>query len=220
MKIELIFLGAPASGKGTQTNQPSKDLNLPHVDTGGMLREAIAEGTEAGKIAKTYMDKGELVPIEIVKTIIQERLQKPDCANGFILDGYPRSIEQAEALESILNEINKGSEVKVLAINLDVSQDELISRIVNRRLCPECGAIYNLKTKPPLEDGLCDKDQSKLIQRPDDTEETAKKRLDTYNSQTKPLIEYYANKGILKNIDGSKSIDEIYSDIKNVLKES
>ena len=217
MKTELIFLGAPASGKGTQTKRLSKELNIPHVDTGGMLRAAISEGTEYGMIAKSYMDKGQLVPLEIVKNIINERLQKEDCSNGFILDGYPRSVEQADALEQILSNINKDSDVKVLVINIDVNQDIIIERIVNRRMCKGCGKIYNLKFIAPKVENVCDDCSSELYQRPDDVEETALNRLDTYNKQTEPLIEYYSKKVMLANVDGNGSVDSIYSKILEIV---
>jgi adenylate kinase len=213
MKNEFIFLGAPASGKGTQTKKLAEDLNIPHIDTGGMLRAAVAEGTEFGKIAKSYMDQGKLVPAEIVVGIVRERLHKSDCNNGFILDGFPRSIEQAEALEKILDEINN-NDAKLMVINIDTSEDVLIDRIVNRRSCKNCGAIYNMKFLPPKVDEKCDKCGGDLVQRKDDTEEVAKSRLETYKAQTQPLIKFYSDKNLLINIDGNREIDEIYEDIK------
>lgn len=217
MKTELIFLGAPASGKGTQTKRLSKELNLPHIDTGGMLRAAIAEGTEAGKTAKGFMDNGQLVPLEIVVAIIKDRLSKDDCKNGFILDGYPRSIEQAVELDKILVEINKDSEFSINVINIDVDHSVLIERIVNRRSCSDCGAIYNLKFFPPKSEGICDVCSGALVQRKDDTEETATKRIETYNNETAPLVEFYQDKGWLQNIDGNRNVDAIYNDIKAVI---
>lgn len=214
MKKEFIFLGAPASGKGTQTKKLAEDLNVPHIDTGGMLRAAVAEGTEFGKIAKSYMDQGKLVPIEIVVGIIGDRLRKPDCSNGFILDGYPRSIEQAEALEKILNEINN-NDAKLMVINIDTSENVLIDRIVNRRSCKNCGAIYNIKFLPTKVEGICDKCGGELVQRKDDTEEVAKSRLETYKTQTQPLIKFYSDKNILVNIDGNREVNQIYNDIVN-----
>jgi len=214
MKKEFIFLGAPASGKGTQTKKLAEDLSIPHIDTGGMLRAAVAEGTEFGKIAKSYMDQGKLVPAEIVVGIVRERLHKPDCANGFILDGFPRSIEQAEALEKILDEINN-NDAKTLVINIDTSEDVLIDRIVNRRSCKNCGAIYNIKFLPTKIAGICDKCGGELVQRKDDTEEVAKSRLETYKTQTQPLIKFYSDKNILVNIDGNREVNQIYEDIKS-----
>jgi len=216
MKHEFIFLGPPASGKGTQTKMLSSDMNLPHVDTGSMLRSAVAEGTEAGKIAKSYMDNGQLVPLEIVVRIIKDRLTKPDCDNGFILDGFPRSIEQAKELDTILDEINQNENVNLDVVNIDVDHDLLIDRIVNRRFCKNCGKIYNLKFLPPANDGICDGCGEELIQRQDDTFETAQKRLETYHNETQPIIEYYQNRNLLVNINGNRSVEEIYSDIKNL----
>lgn len=218
MKKQLIFLGAPASGKGTQTKMLSKELNIPHIDTGGMLRAAVSEGTEYGKTAKSYMEQGKLVPAEIVIGIVKERLQKPDTLDGFILDGFPRSIEQADALQGILAQINEGrDDVKTLAINIDVPETELIDRIVNRRSCEKCGEIYNLKSKPPKAADVCDKCGGKLVQRKDDNPETATQRIETYKKETQPLIDYYRNKEILVNINGNRDINEIYSDIKKVV---
>lgn len=214
---ELIFLGAPASGKGTQTKMLARDLNIPHIDTGSMLRAAVAEGTEYGKIAKDFMDQGKLVTSEIVTGIVKERLHKPDTENGFILDGFPRNIEQAEALNQILAELNQNKKVKELAINIDVPITELVDRIVNRRSCEKCGEIYNLKYKPPKTDGICDICGGKLIQRKDDVAEVAAQRIETYKNETEPLIQFYKNKGILVNIDGNRDINEIYADIKKAI---
>ena len=214
---ELIFLGAPASGKGTQTKMLARELNIPHIDTGGMLRTAVAEGTEYGKIAKEYMEQGKLVSSEIVIGIVDERLHKPDTGNGFILDGFPRSIEQAEALDKILLELNRDKNAKLQAINIDVPVSELVDRIINRRSCEKCGEIYNLKYKPPKIEGICDICGGKLIQRKDDSVEVAAQRIETYQKETAPLVQYYKDKGILVNIDGTRSIDGIYADIKKVV---
>ena len=220
MKSQFIFLGAPASGKGTQTKKLAEELNIPHIDTGGMLRAAVSEQTEYGIIAKSYMEQGKLVPAEIVIGTIKERLNKPDTQNGFILDGFPRSIEQAEALDKILDEINKGNNDKLVVINIDTAEDVLIDRIVNRRSCKDCGAIYNLKFFPPKSDNVCDKCGGELVQRKDDTEETALNRLETYKKETQPLIQYYCDKNLLKNVDGNKDIEEIYQDIKKIVQEN
>lgn len=217
MKREFIFLGPPASGKGTQTKLLQKELNLPHVDTGSMLRAAIANGTEAGKVAKGFMDKGELVPVEIVATIIKERLSEDDCKGGFILDGYPRSVEQAVILDDILAELNKGQEFKIDVVNVDVSDEFLLERIVNRRFCKACGQIFSLKFNPPKDSTKCDICQADLIQRSDDTEEVAKNRFKTYKEQTQPLIDFYTKKGWLHAINGEQSIDEVFADIKKAI---
>lgn len=216
MKKELIFLGPPASGKGTQTSKLAKEMELPHVDTGSMLRAAIKEGTPNGLIAKGFIDKGQLVTTEIVAAIIKDRLLKDDCSKGFILDGYPRNIEQADILEVILAEVNAGQEYNLLVINIEVDESILLERIVNRRSCEKCGEIYNLKFKKPAQEGICECG-GVLIQRKDDTEETAKARLETYHSQTAPLIDYYSKKGLLKNVDGNAEISKIYEDIKTVI---
>ena len=179
MKKELIFLGPPACGKGTQTNKLAQYLGFPHIDTGSLLRAEIKAETENGRIAKTFIDKGMLVPVDLVGNIIKNRLSQDDCKNGYILDGYPRSLEQAQMLEVINSEINKGEEVDFRAIYFDIDQSILISRIVNRRSCSVCGEIYNLKFKPAKVEGKCDKCGGDLIQRKDDNEEIAKARFET-----------------------------------------
>lgn len=218
MKKELIFVGPPASGKGTQTFRLSKELGIPHVDTGSLLREAIKQGTEDGKIASSYIEKGQLVPTEIVENIIRTRLKQDDCNGGFILDGYPRSLDQANALDGILTEIDgeNGSNVKVLYFDIPI--DNLIDRIVNRRSCPKCGAIFNIKTMPIKQEGLCDFCNTELVMRKDDTEEIAKARFDTYFSQTAPLIEFYEKRGELVRIDAVGSVDEVFDKLKEAVK--
>ena len=210
MKKELIFLGPPACGKGTQTTRLAKHFGLPHIDTGSLLRAAIANGTEKGNIAKSYIDKGNLVPVELVGSIIKDRLSRDDCKNGYILDGYPRSLEQAEMLININKEIDKDNDADFRAIYFDIDPDILISRIVNRRSCSNCGEIYNLKYKPPKVEGKCDICSSPLTQRKDDNEETAKARFETYYRETHPLFDYYNDKKVLKSIDASGSIDEVW----------
>lgn len=217
MKKELIFIGPPASGKGTQTFRLSKELEIPHVDTGSLLREAMKNGTEAGKIAAGYVEKGELVPIEIVQSIIKDRLQQDDCKNGFILDGYPRSVEQANALDSILKEISNGEDVKLKVLYFDIPIDNLIERIVNRRSCPKCGAIFNVKTMPIKKEGFCDFCETELVTRKDDTEEIATARFNTYFSQTAPLVEFYENRGELVKIDATGSVEEVFEKLKEAV---
>ena len=197
MKKELIFLGPPACGKGTQTTKLAEHLGFPHVDTGSLLRAEIASGSEDGLVAKSFIDKGNLVPVKLVGSIIKNRLAQDDCCEGYILDGYPRSLEQAEMLDVINNEINGETKVDFRAIYFDLNQDVLVSRIVNRRSCPICGEIYNLKFKPTKEEGKCDKCGGDLIRRKDDTEEIAKARFETYFEQTAPLIDYYKQRGVL-----------------------
>lgn len=217
MKKELIMVGPPASGKGTQTKKLAAETGLKHVDTGSMLREAVANGTEAGKIAKGFMDKGQLVPVEIVARIIKERLMKDDCKNGFILDGFPRSTEQAAILDKILEEIDGDSEVSLKVIYFDIPMDNLIERIVNRRSCPACGAIFNVKTMTLKNDGKCDICNTDLVQRADDNEETAKSRFNTYFEQTAPLVDLYEKRGVLVKIDAAGSIDEVFESLKAVV---
>ncbi len=218
-KKELIFLGPPACGKGTQTNKLAEYLKFPHVDTGSLLRNEIKNNTEAGIEAKKFIDKGQLVPADLVAKIIKNRLSKDDCKNGYILDGYPRSLEQAEKLEIINQEINSdNNDVDFRAIYFDIDTNILVERIVNRRSCPVCGEIYNLEFKPPKTEGHCDKDGAELVQRKDDTREVAQARFDTYNHETAPLIDYYKQKGVLKTIDANGSIDEVWERLLEVIK--
>ena len=217
-KKELIFLGPPACGKGTQTEKLAKYLNFPHVDTGSLLRHEISEGTEDGVIAKSFIDKGNLVPANLVAKIIKNRLAQSDCQKGYILDGYPRSVEQADLLEAINNEINKDEKVDFRAIYFDIDTNILVERIVNRRSCPVCGEIYNLEFKPPKVAGHCDNDGAELTQRKDDTKEVAQARFETYFHETAPLIDYYKNKGVLKSIDANGTIDEVWERLLEVIK--
>lgn len=217
-KKELIFLGPPACGKGTQTDKLAQFLNFPHVDTGSLLRAEIKNETPEGKFAKTFIDKGELVPADLVAKIIKNRLLQDDCKNGFILDGYPRSVEQADILEEIKKEINKGTEADFRAIYFDIDTNILVERIVNRRSCPVCGEIYNLEFKPPKVEGHCDKDGAELTQRKDDTREVAQARFDTYFKETAPLIDYYKTKKVLKTINANGTIDEVWERLLEVIK--
>ena len=216
MKKEFIFLGPPACGKGTQTTTLAEYLHFPHVDTGSLLRAEIAANSEAGKEAKLYIDEGHLVPVELVAKIIKNRLSQADCKNGYILDGYPRSLEQAEALTQINDSIN-AEKADFKAIYFDINTDVLVERIVNRRSCPKCGEIYNLAFKAPKVDGICDKCGEKLAQRKDDTREIAQERFDTYFRQTAPLIDYYKARGVLKTIDANGSISEVWERLLKVV---
>ena len=219
MKKELIFLGPPACGKGTQTTKLAKHFGFPHIDTGSLLRAEIATQTENGKIAKKYIDEGHLVPVELVGSIIKNRLSQQDCKNGYILDGYPRSTEQADLLTKINEEIDNGVAADFRAIYFDTDTDILISRIVNRRSCKKCGEIYNLKFKPPKNENICDICGGELTQRKDDNEEIAKARFETYFNETAPLIEYYKNKNVLKTIDAQGSIDEVWERLLKVVED-
>ncbi len=217
-KKELIFLGPPACGKGTQTNRLAEYLNFPHIDTGSLLRAEIKGETEAGKEAKAYIDKGQLVPVELVSRIIKNRLSQDDCKNGYILDGFPRSVEQAEQLEKMNAEIDKDTDKKFIAVYFDIDTSILVERIVNRRSCPVCGEIYNLAFKAPKKENTCDKCGAQLTQRKDDTREVAQARFDTYNNETAPLIDYYKNKGVLKSIDANGDIDTVWERLLEVIK--
>ncbi|MBR1775701.1 nucleoside monophosphate kinase [bacterium] len=218
MKQELIFLGPPACGKGTQTNRLSEYLNLPHVDTGSLLRAEIAKESEEGKIAKTFIDKGQLVPVDLVGKIIGKKLASQDCINGFVLDGYPRSLEQALMLDKIRENIDGHESSSFKAIYFDIDTNILIERIIYRQSCPKCGEIYNKKFKPSKVKGMCDKCHIELKTRADDNEEIAKARFETYFRETAPLIEFYQNKGILRKIDANGSIDEVWERLLEVIK--
>ena len=217
MKKELIFLGPPACGKGTQTDKLAKYFGFPHVDTGSLLRAEMKSDSENGKIAKQYVEKGLLVPASLVGDIIKSRLSQEDCKNGFILDGFPRSLEQAEILEQIKKDIDGDNQVDFRATYFEVDTEKLITRIVNRRSCPKCGEIYNLKTKPPKTEGKCDICGVELTQRKDDNEETAKARFDTYFNETSPLIDYYKNKNVLGSINADGTIDEVWERLLKVV---
>lgn len=217
MKREFIFLGPPACGKGTQTSRLAEYLGFPHVDTGSLLRAEIKNGTENGKIAKGFIDKGQLVPVELVAKIIGDRLAQKDCEKGYILDGYPRSIEQAEMLLEI-NKRNDKEPAQFTAIYFDLDKEILLSRIVNRRSCPKCGEIYNIKYHPPKKDGICDKCGEVLTQRKDDNAETAEARFQTYFNETSPLIDYYKGKGLLKTLDANGTIDEVWDRMLEIIK--
>lgn len=215
----LIILGAPGSGKGSQCKWITKDYNVPHISTGDIFRKNISEGTELGKKAKEYMDKGALVPDELVIDLLKARLDEADCVeNGFLLDGFPRTLSQAEALSEYLD--SKGIALDKV-INLDVPDEEIMSRALNRRTCenPECKEIYNMRDNPPKVDGICDKCGAKLFVRDDDNEETVANRLHVYHSQTEPLIKYYTEKGILSTVVGQEKFEDTVSLVKEVLKE-
>ncbi|MGC8482914.1 MAG: adenylate kinase [Thermodesulfobium sp.] len=208
--MRLVFLGAPGAGKGTQAKRLVDQLKIPQVSTGDMLRKAVSDGTSLGKEAKSYMDKGELVPDSVVIGLIKERIQEGDTENGFILDGFPRNVSQAKELDSLLGDLGKPLDV---ALVLDVPLDDLMKRLTGRRTCKACGQMYNVYFSPPKVEGKCDVCGGELYQRADDNEETIKKRLDVYQSSTEPLIDYYKNKGILKVVQGTGDIDAIYRKI-------
>ena len=210
MKKELIFLGPPACGKGTQTNRLSEYLKLPHIDTGSLLRAEMASGSEEGLTAKSFIDKGQLVPIELVARIIGKKLAGDVCKNGYVLDGFPRSLEQAEELEAINKRVDGDTPASFKAIYFDIDTQILLERIIYRQSCPVCGEIYNKKFKPSKVENICDKCNVELKTRADDNAETAKARFDTYFEQTAPLVKFYEDKGVLYKIDANGSIDEVW----------
>lgn len=213
--MKLVILGPPGAGKGTQADYIIKKYNIPHVSTGDIFRENIKSETELGKKASSYMDKGLLVPDELVIDLVADRIAKDDAKDGFLLDGFPRTVAQAVSLDAILDKNNTGI-TKV--INIDVKPEILIERAVGRRVCKSCGRTYHVKFNPPKVEGICDNDGSELIQRADDVEETVKTRIEVYFDQTAPLIDYYKAQGILLDINGDQDIDKVFEDIVNGLK--
>ncbi|RMH71016.1 MAG: adenylate kinase [Gemmatimonadetes bacterium] len=213
--MHLLLLGAPGSGKGTHASRLQHDYGIPQISTGDILREHIRKGTKFGHIAKKYIDQGDLVPDDVVLDMISVRLDAPDCKNGFTLDGFPRTINQAEGLSRLLNAKNAMLDH---VIKLTVSPDVLVHRLTNRRICSQCGAVYNLVINPPQKPRVCDRCGGEVIQRPDDNEHTIQKRFSVYMNQTRPLVEYYQSKGLLVDISGEGSFDEVYQRILRVIK--
>ena len=212
--MKLIIMGPPGAGKGTQAALIKEEYKIPHISTGDMFREAIKNETPLGMEAKSYMDKGALVPDSVTIGLVKERLQEDDCKEGFMLDGFPRTIAQAEALDEILKELN----IKLDAVlNIAVDSEVLVDRIVGRRVCKQCGAGYHVTNLKPLKEGICDVCGSELIQRKDDTKETVVTRLDVYTKQTKPLLEYYEKQNLVKEVNGLGDIDVIFDEVKKVL---
>lgn len=211
--MNIILFGPPGAGKGTQAKKMVDFYGIPQISTGDILRANVREGTELGLAAKSYMDKGELVPDDVLIGIIKNRLKEDDCKKGFILDGYPRTIPQADALAVILKEIQKPIDV---VLNLEVPDEELVERISGRLMC-KCGASYHRTFNPPKKEGVCDTCAGEVYQRADDKEEAVQNRLNVYKKQTQPLIDYYAKQGILVTLDGTKDINEVFEDIKAAL---
>ena len=212
--MKIIMLGAPGAGKGTQAKKIADRYQIPHISTGDIFRANIKEGTELGKKAKTYMDQGLLVPDELTLELIMDRFQNPDCANGYVLDGFPRTIPQAEALTAALE---KNGDSIDYAINVEVPDENIITRMSGRRACLACGATYHVVYAPTKEEGVCDRCGEKLVLRDDDKPETVKKRLDVYHSQTQPLIDYYTKQGKLAEVDGTQSVDAVFDAIVKIL---
>ena len=214
--MQLLMMGPPGAGKGTQAARLVKKYNIPQISTGDMFRAAVKEGTPLGLKAKAYMDSGSLVPDEVTIGIVRERLAKDDCKGGFILDGFPRTVEQADALAKILDELGK----KISCVlNISVPADYLIERAVGRRICRKCGATYHVKFHAPKAESVCDECGGELYQRADDNAETMTKRLAAYEASTRPLIDYYKSAGIYHEIDGRQSIDKVTEDLEDVLRE-
>ena len=212
--MKIIMLGAPGAGKGTQAKQIAGKYGIPHISTGDIFRANIKNGTELGKKAKEYMDQGLLVPDELTCDLVMDRIHEDDCANGFVLDGFPRTIPQAEALTAALS---KNGEKMEYAIDVNVPDENIVNRMSGRRACLDCGATYHIVAIPPKQEGICDNCGAKLVLRDDDKPETVQKRLDVYHEQTQPLIDYYNNQGILRTVDGTKDFEGVFQDIVMIL---
>ena len=212
--MKVVMLGAPGAGKGTQAKMIATKYNVPHISTGDIFRANIKEGTELGKKAKSYMDQGLLVPDELVVDLVVDRLQQEDCKDGYILDGFPRTIPQAEALDAALSKLDTKLDV---ALDIDVADDFIVKRMGGRRACLGCGATYHIVNIPPKKEGICDTCGAELVLRDDDKPETVEKRLLVYHEQTQPLIDYYKNSGILVTLDGTKDMNEVFANICSVL---
>lgn len=214
--LNIVLLGPPGAGKGTQAEKIVKKYGIPQISTGDIFRANIKNGTDLGKKAKEYMDKGELVPDELVVDLVKDRLEQDDCKEGFMLDGFPRTVFQAEELDKIM----LAKKMKITdVLNINVAPEKLIDRIAGRRVCKSCGATYNINTKPTSAEGVCDNCGGEVYQRADDNRETVENRINVYFSQTAPLIEYYENTGVLSSINGDQAMDDVFSEIEKILGE-
>lgn len=214
--MKIIMLGAPGAGKGTQAKKIAEKYEIPHISTGDIFRANIKNGTELGMKAKEYMDKGALVPDELTCDLVMDRIAQEDCKNGFVLDGFPRTIPQAKALDSALEKINEKMD---FAVDVDVPDENIVNRMGGRRACLNCGATYHIVFNPTKLDGVCDTCGKQTVLREDDKPETVQKRLHVYHEQTQPLLDYYKEQNILKSVDGTKPMDEVFSDIVAILGE-
>lgn len=212
--MKIIMLGAPGAGKGTQAKRIAEKYTIPHISTGDIFRANIKNGTDLGKKAKEYMDQGLLVPDELTCDLVMDRIQQDDCKNGFVLDGFPRTIPQAEALDEALNKIGQKMDY---AIDVDVPDENIVNRMGGRRACLSCGATYHVEFNPTKTEGICDACGAQTVLRDDDKPETVQKRLTVYHDQTQPLIDYYKNQGILKSVDGTRPMDTVFADIIQIL---
>ena len=212
--MKIIMLGAPGAGKGTQAKQIAGKYSIPHISTGDIFRANIKNGTDLGKKAKEYMDQGLLVPDELTCDLVMDRIQQDDCVNGFVLDGFPRTIPQAKALDAALEKLGQHMDV---AIDVDVPDENIVNRMSGRRACLDCGATYHVVSLPPKTEGKCDHCGSDLVLREDDKPETVQKRLSVYHDQTQPLIDYYKKQGILKSVDGTQPMEAVFTAITDIL---
>ncbi len=212
--MKIIMLGAPGAGKGTQAKQIADKYKIPHISTGDIFRANIKQGTELGKKAKAYMDQGALVPDELTCDLVMDRIGQDDCKNGFVLDGFPRTIPQAEALDAALTKIGQKMDY---AIDVDVPDENIVNRMSGRRACLNCGATYHIVAIPTKVEGICDRCGSEVVLRDDDKPETVQKRLTVYHEQTQPLIDYYKKQGILKTVDGTRPMEQVFTEITAIL---
>jgi adenylate kinase len=212
--LQIILLGMPGAGKGTQAERMTAEYGIPHISTGDMFRAAIAGETALGREVKEYLDSGRLVPDELTIRVVRERLRQPDAARGFLLDGFPRTLQQAKALDEMLSDIHLDIDV---ALYIHVPDSVLLARLTGRRICKACGSTYHVLFQPPVVEGVCDKCQGELYQRSDDTEEAVKTRLEQY-AHTAPLVDFYKERGVLRSVDGQQPIDKVYADIQGILR--